>query len=384
MPDIGLLLDVGSGSVGVAIVERTPDADVPTVIWSTRSHARLTQISSISETGESLVTLLSELEAPIADAGMAALREYTGQSRPRITTVQATIAAPWSYSISRTIAYEQSKQFEITHSLVHDLAVSASEQAMRDFNEAYGNILPDLRETSRSVLKVSAHEYQLPVINRQATDQMTLSHVTTLVYGMMYDAVEHLAKQVASRAELAVTSSIVSYYFVQHESELHVRDMCLVDVTDEATEIGIVRDGALTYATHTPFGTIAIAREIAAANDRPLSEIHSRLNDILTQRHSKSIDAIMQGYQEKVSDVFKETGDVLSIPRNVYVLVDAAMTESFLPMISSAAQAASHSLSVTVHDIAAERMKESTTDPALWQAALFFHTADERGHFAYL
>ena len=39
----------------------------------------------------------------------------------------------------------------------------------------------------------------------------------------------------------------------------------LVDITNEGTELGIVRHNALQYSTHIPFGRASIAREIAAA-----------------------------------------------------------------------------------------------------------------------
>ena len=62
------------------------------------------------------------------------------------------------------------------------------------------------------------------------------------------------------------------FYCVLRQLAPDTTEVCLIDITHEATEIGIVRDGILKYVTHVPFGTFTIARDIASLCKVPNEE----------------------------------------------------------------------------------------------------------------
>ena len=103
-----------------------------------------------------------------------------------------------------------------------------------------------------------------------------------------------------------------------------------MDITYEATEIGIVRDGILTYCTHTPFGSISLAREISEIANVPLHEAFGYLHtetpyaflDTISKPKREDIEKAFDSYTEKVSALFHETGDTLSIPKNISLHAD--------------------------------------------------------------
>lgn len=380
----GLLVDIGSGSVGFAIVASEPGVKIPTIIYSKREHTSVRQISAVGDSHKALVSLLTDLALTVTKEGFQALHDYAGGTRVTLTEMQVTVAAPWSYSVSRPITYEQTEVFSVTDELIADLGAAAGDEAMSSFQQAGEHIFKEVTETSRCVLDAYANGYRLPTINRQSTTNLTLTHNTTLVYSSLCYALVELNQKLFSSVPLHITSSMVALYYATRQLQPHVYDVCLVDVTDEATEIGIVRNGSLTYCTHTPFGILAIGREIAEDTDRPLSEVTSRLGDILEQRQTKSITPIIDSYQGKVVEVFKETGDALTIPHTVYLLTENHVQTALTPVIAAAAKQASKT------DVAIQPAAELLgaagvdTDFALTMAGRFFHTSPGREHFEYL
>lgn len=381
----GLLVDVGSGSIGFAVVESNQKEHLPKLIWTHREHVAIKNIDTINESGKSLITTLTDMALMVTAEGFKALQEHTGSSRTKISEVQVTIAAPWTYTVSRNVTFEQTEPFKVTDTLVGDLALAAGEESMQKFTESYSEVLKDVTETSRGVLDTYANGYRLPIINDQETTTLTLTHVTTLVYNSLYVALQELNDKVFSGVSLNVTSSMLGYYYATRHLKPHVYDVCLVDVTDEATEIGIVRNGSLTYCTHIPFGSISIAREIAESTKRPLGEIVSRLSDFVSDKDTKDISEIMDNYTEKVANLFKETGDALSIPKTIYLLSDSNILPLLKPVISTAGKHASKTtpILISIPELL-HRENSSGVEYALDTAARFFHTNQNREHFEYL
>jgi hypothetical protein len=381
----GLLIDIGSGSIGFAIVESDATKKAPKTIWEQREHLKVKQIDSISDASRTLLATLTDVAMTVPNTGLAALYAHTGSKRTKLASIQATIAAPWSYTVSRTVTYEQSEPFAVTDDLVSDLAVAASEEAMKTFTGQYSNLLQDVSETSQCVLDTYANGYRLPTLNKQQTTHLQLTHTTTLVYSTLLDALNELNAKLFSDLDLHCTSAMLSFYYTTRELKPHVYDVCLVDITNEATEIGIVRDGSLRYCTHTPFGSISIAREIAAAEQRPLSEVTSRLGEILEQKQTKTTTPVLNAYGTKITELFKETGDALSIPRTIYLMADSAVYAALLPSITTAAKNASKT-NATVLPITELLQKKPPVqnDLMLEIAARFFHTSTNRQQFTYL
>jgi Tfp pilus assembly PilM family ATPase len=167
----------------------------------------------------------------------------------------------------------------------------------------------------------------------------------------------------------------------------------LVDITYESTEIGVVRDGVLTYVTSTPLGSFSLAREIAEVLAVPVEEAYGYLNsnslDVFLQNHSESkkdkVHEIINSYQERLAKVFTETGDALSIPRRIY-LHGNLKTEPFFAKVVQTAATSVTKCEHAIYPVTTEIINKhyGSKDPALAEiekndtalliSAQFFHT----------
>ena len=177
-------------------------------------------------------------------------------------------------------------------------------------------------------------------------------------------------------------------------------EYCLVDITDEATEIGIVRGGILRYCTHTAIGIGTLARQVAETLAIPIEQAYSfmkepnyshTLSELASEKRT-AIESILTSYQQAVTELFHETGDALSIPKVLFLHGSFQTEEFFTEHISLAAKGATNATH-NVHPVTAELFLDVATpeqkaqalndnlDTAVLTAAAFFHKQHHNNDF---
>jgi len=172
-----------------------------------------------------------------------------------------------------------------------------------------------------------------------------------------------------------------AFYYATKQLQAHVYDVCLLQITAEATEIGIVRDGSLTHCAHIAFGRNAIVREVEALTKQPVSDITQRLSDILATTEEAGQD-ILLAYQKRITELLKQTGDSLSIPRTMYLAASDSDTKALQNSIQQATEAASKTTSTILSVSEFDTMHK--TPHLMSIPTRFFHTSDDRMHFHFV
>ena len=86
-------------------------------------------------------------------------------------------------------------------------------------------------------------------------------------------------------------------------------------------------------------------------------------------------------------DLFKETGDRLTIPRTIYLETDSKLESVFKTLITSAGTTASKGkvqITIVRDKLKFQSKQSKNVDVPLLVAGSFFHTSDDRSHFEYL
>jgi len=380
----GLLVTIGSGSVGLAICHSVPERE-PVIVWTHRENIPLRDISSIDQTSKAIITTIMNTMMEFEGAGRAALDNH--QKGARIKTMQATVAAPWSYTTTRTIKYEQEKQFTVDDELIGELSTQAATQAMEAVQGKQTLESMGVVETSRCVLDISANGYRIAQANNQKANSVTVTHVTTLAQSDLIQALQDMNERLFGNVPLQCISAILASQLAINQAAANLYDVCIVHITNEATEIGIVRDGSLQYCTHVAFGRASIAREIAVVQGIPLHEAFNSFPTVPEINASEALITIFTAYTEKVTELFKETGDQLTIPKHIYLQTDSELELMFAPIIQTAGEAACKELpTVTSLQSAIPQlaMGEKSFSTAVAVATGFFHTSANRAHIEYL
>ncbi len=393
---IGAIIDIGSGSVLTAIVASNTDDTAPTIIWSNREHAPLRNIDSLDQSAKSIMTALVNGLLKFEVDGRRALYEYN--KKATVSEIQCCISAPWSYTVTKTIEYKEDKSFEVTKSLIEELVESALIKTQVELNENEAMSQLGLTVITRSTVDLLTNGYRVKNPIGEKVSDISLSHVSVVTQKYLIDHIDELRHKVFANTPIHKLSYMLALYAVTEEILPEQHEICLVDVTYEATEIGIVRSGSLKYSTHTPFGAFSLAREIADITSVPLYEafqyLHSdeplAFTENLPESQKKDVASVIEAYTERITQLFHETGDDLAIPRRIYLHTDLQSEPFFAQIVTQAGTRALKTspevklITPLILDRVNRVAGNQNSDTAMLVSAMFFHTQNIRRSFEYL
>jgi hypothetical protein len=386
----GGLIDIGSGSVLVAVVSSDPASSHPNIIWTKREYTPLRQTKSINDSAKSVMTSLVNALMLLDSEGRNSLREVAPDAK--IENLQVTIAAPWSYTVTKTISYQSEEEVEVSKEMLEELLRTAEqkvEEEMRE-NEKVHDL--GLNIIARTTLATLANDYPIIITGKQKALTVKIVQASAVAQSYLTEALFDARDKMYPKAEFEDYSFVLPYFIVMNDIlKDSTNEYCLVDITYEATEIGIVRDGILTHTTHTAFGAFSIARELSKLLGVPLEEAYGYLTcedmscflGIETEDKKIGVEKILKDYEDNLTNLFKQTGDTLSVPKKIYVHGNLATEPFFNSRILSAAANATK-MHHAVYNVTAEllnkyygedaaQLTKHSHDTALLISAQFFH-----------
>ena len=321
----GIVIDLGSGSAMVALVASRRGDSAPTVLWSKREVVPLKNIDNLEESSKSVMTALVNVLLSFETTGRQALEKHAPGAK--ISSVQCTVAAPWSHTVSKEVTYENDESFEVTEELLDTLIETAEKQTAETLNEQEKLSELGLSITARTTLHTLLNGYRVENPFHKQTKVLSLIHATVVVPTYVLNALEEITAKVFGSTPVDVYSYALVFNCVARELYLSDYNLALVDITNEATEFTVIRDGVLRHVAHTPYGLYSLARELSEITGDPIHEaiMHlesSKLEAYIeqqTQKRQTEIEKLFAAYTAKLTELFKETGDDLAAPRHIVI-----------------------------------------------------------------
>lgn len=397
-PRAGLIIDIGSGSVLAAIVSSDPDKSYPDIIWSKREYTPQRSRTDDNSQLKSILTSLISVMMTFDSTGRSALLEAGLNNK--ISTVQVSISAPWSYTVTKTIVYQNDTEFVVSEALVAELLRTAHAKVEEELHENEKVNDLGLEILVKSIMQIVANGYSINITDKQRANDLKIIEASAISQKRLIEAVKEIKAKVLPEATIQEYSFSLPYYYVINSLNLTNSSYCLIDITYEATEIGIVREGVLSYCNHTPFGTMTLARELAEVFKVPTEEAYGYLkNDFLnnnektiTDKQQAAATEILANYQNQLVDLFRQTGDSLTVPKKIYLHTNSNTETFFNNLINKAANQATKLAHATYNvttelltkKYSAEHVEQNSMDKldtGLLISAQFFHTEEYQSKF---
>lgn len=389
----GALLDIGSGSVVASIVRSDETISNPEIIWSKREYSPLKKSDIQTNNTKGVLTSLMNVMMLLDSQGRQKLYETSRTNN--IDFLQVSISAPWSHTTTKTISYSNEEEFEITTDLVSELIRTAEKKSAEELETREKINDFGFSIINRRTLQIFANEYPINVTGKQKAKSLKIVEATAIAQKNILSAIEDIRDKILPKAELSLYSFMLPYYFVTN-SIGNNSEYCLVDITYEATEIGIVRNGFLNYSTHCTYGAYSLARDISEILQISADEAYGYLTqeDIFTfmnsatEEQKSAVSKIIDDYVNKLSDLFKETGDSLAIPRKIYIhgnLKTEIFLNDKLKLAAKRATRLDHATYKVSEQVLNKYYKDASVvekqDTAILITAQFFHTVDQHERF---
>lgn len=374
----GALVDIGSGSVGVSLVVSDPLEECPETLWSHREYVVTRDRTNLSATEKDITTTLVNALLELGNTGVRTLREH--DPKGNITAIQITIAAPWSFTVSRTVTIKANEAFNMTSKNLEALISKARSEAETATAETHLADHFAVSVITNKTIGVTLNGYptQQPLVDNVTS--ASLSQLIALAQKPLLLATHDALDKVLPGAEVEVYTFMHLFFTALRQLTPDTHECCLIDITNEASEMGIVRDNILTFSTHSTMGVATLAREISritgTTKDEGFNFMRNSASEpetLFSAEKKEQLTTLYAKYESSLIDIFKQTGDTLAIPKTIFLHVDPGMEDFFSRHILSASKQAT-GLGHTIHLVNSQLLGATdSTDTALNLSAYVFH-----------
>ncbi len=387
---VGAIIEVGSGSVAVGIVKSSSTQKNPEIIWGYRELASSRYSLDGFGAAKDILKTIERAVTELGTTGVKSLKEH--KSSLRINEVQVSIAAPWSYTATSTVNYRKDKEFKVTKSIIEKITTEAAHKINSEVTAQEEILKLGLEIISQNYHSTLLNGYQTIDPVNQVTNLITLNQITSISQKKLVDTLDNELGKILPKVPTQHFSFMYLFFEVIKYSLTHYNEYCLVDITDNATEIGVVRNGILQYCTHTPVGKNSLIYLLSERLKIPFEEAASyvrstkeaNLWEQLSTSQRETVEDILSEYQNELAKLFHETGDGLTIPRLFFIHSDKNTELFFNEQIVLAANQTTktkhQSRSVSTELLSHGNQNEEggvnlpvSPDTASLIAALFFH-----------
>lgn len=323
----GIVIDIGSGSVGAALVE---SSDVPHILWSVREFIPHAQENNYTKIMNSIIRALKNVFYSCSTAGIQALKAHS--TKAQVTYIQVSISAPWSYTLTKKTRVVSQKKFEFTESVLKNLERKIKKEIDADLESLAKRAEQELTVASHQTIQISSGGYALAdPIGAQLSD-VELLQLFSIADAQLMDAITEHSERTFPNAELNAYSFMSIFYTALQNLPIDSSELCLADISHEAVEFGIVRHGVLVHTTHVPSGIRCLTAAIAQTCNVPVPEAHGFLRANHRSALGSQSHALEEIFAQFETDIQNELqSDLLSqrIPKTI-VFYSNDRAETFL------------------------------------------------------
>ncbi len=373
----GVLIDISSGSIGAAIVSSHSADASPVIHFTERSTMRITKkASSVEENLRRVREALFSVALSVSQNGLKVVRE--NDSHARISHLYVTCSAPWAHTIERNVFYESDTPFRVTDAILSDLISSAETEI---FEQLVAN--PDVDEKSFSIVEratvdIAVNDYSVHDPLRLRGTSLGLSHIAGLVPEDLLSAITEVQNKLFPDAKLKLHTYMLVMYCVMRDMFPKTDSLCIIDVTGEATEIGVVDHNVLVENMSIPTGSSTFIRSVMESTDRPASDVQTYMEegDDASPLNPPDLKPHTDAYTMALQNALSTITTHRMVPSVAVITTHRPYNNFFVPLITAALKNAlgkdTHILTIE-NKIGVELSPVIDGDIYLELGARFFH-----------
>lgn len=324
----GVLLNVSSASITVAIVESKTAASLPIILYTNETLLRTgTTESDLRRVREALLSIILTL----SQEGLSALRTHNPHAR--IQKILVSCGAPWAHSVARKVSYENEEAFKVTEGILNDLVQSAEEE-IHTYLEKEASALDDFVVVERATTDISINDYVVENPISKIGTTCGLSHMVGLIPKELLEALTEARDRLFPDTELVVHTSLLVSYCILRDLYPHTDAFTIIEVSGEATEFGIVEHNLLSQNKSFPYGSATFIRAIAKEKECPVSDaatlVAAQGKNHLTE--DPQFETQVHTYTDLVRTCMQEMTQKQTLPRATVIIVHHSFTQIFKDM----------------------------------------------------
>jgi cell division ATPase FtsA len=317
-----LIINIGSGSVTGGIAKFTEQAGVDMLNYEKEIFPFQEEIS-VTKHLDLMKSSLDSLITKIRSTGLNKIPTKKGIS-PKIDRVFCLFSSPWSISQTKTVKIEETKAFKVTEKYIHKVVAEQEKQFQTDIGKS-GKII------ERKIIKIRINGYEVENFNNKITNELEISIFFTVVPENIISTVDDIISKTFSLKNMWGHSSALAIFSAIRNIFPQEEDFIYVDISEEITDISIIRDGVEMLNASTPFGRndylrelskeLKITEEIADSTIKMYSAKEN--NELASLKSAVVIENTTNKWFASISDVLSSFKEKRILPEKLFLVIDS-------------------------------------------------------------
>jgi hypothetical protein len=320
------VLDIGSGNIGGAIVQRD-GAKPPKILYTTQKDIIFQDEFKFER------FLSSMLET--ADIVLAQLQKNSPQ---KIKETIVVLSAPWYLSQTRTINQKSDKVGIVTRRKVDSLILAEVEELKKNFDIRYKSLTgskAELVDVKNIRMKLNGYETKDPF--GKYANQFEAFIFVSLSPNTILNSLRDKIKKHFPKSTVSFHSFSFAAYCVLRDIYTNNRNFMFVDISGEMTDISVVYQEALVESLSFSLGENFLLRTLSSCFNTVSDEALTNLKLYIENKSAEGVNKKMVGFmahaEKEWVDAFKKNLAALShytvVPSKIFVITDAPFYEWF-------------------------------------------------------
>ncbi len=248
---ITLILDIGSASVGAALV-RIEEGKPPHILLTIRENIPLQGILSsvrfVAGANHALTQIFKKIQANKKD--------YIIPSR-----IFCTLSSPWFLLKIRHARVVMDNQFEVTEELMNSLLNEEIEHLKEELKETLP--LKDIEIIEKKIIQIKLNGYQIENPYGKKTSSVDIVATISLSSHRALENIRNIVNNFFHTTDFHIGVFPLTTFSAIRDMYPYRQDFIAVDIAGEATDISLVNDDILAGTAFFSYGRNYFIREIS-------------------------------------------------------------------------------------------------------------------------
>jgi cell division ATPase FtsA len=316
-----LVFNIGSGSVSGGIIKFTEKAGVEITHYE-KEVIPFQQEISVSKHSTLMKSSLTSLSEKIQKNGLSKIN-INKKEGVKVDRIFCIFSSPWSISQVKTIRVKESRSFKVTESYLNKL-IEAQEK------EFAAEICQSGRIIEKKIIQLKLNGYIVNDVYNKSAKELEASVFFTAVPEDVLKTVESAISKTFHMENIWCHSLSLSLLSVIRNIFPHKEDFIHIDISEEITDISVVKENIMTSSISIPFGRNDFMREMSTTlratkeiTDSMIKMQSNKSNDDLAALQlAVAMDKTAANWLTKIFEVLDDLKGKIYVPEDVFLIAN--------------------------------------------------------------
>jgi hypothetical protein len=262
-PEINLILDIGNGSIGGALVLMQP-GQKPEIIFTKRLPLSIPDRSHRDKLPSLVLTLLTEVMEGTSKGAVDVLHKLN-LSTKKVNNTFCVISAPWFVSKTKILSIKNPTPLSISKAFVEDLLQKEEEIFKNEVaTRKSGALSPDdISTVEKKIIQTKLNGYSTDnPYQKKAKEIDVAMFLSVSSKEFMHSLEKVIGKYFYSKHTIFHSFSLIEHNVI---NDIFINDsnFAFLDISAEVTEVAAVEDRVLMETASFPLGRNFIVQKVA-------------------------------------------------------------------------------------------------------------------------